>query len=473
MDSAQSEMFDLGISGMAEVVIEAADDAVVIATASGPHDAALTIVYANDAYLAMRGFTREEVIGRAPLELAQGLIQPEMIAVIADGLASQQPFREEVMALRGDGSHIWIDFSVRPLRNAQGDITHWVCVQRDITRHKTAIAELARRTHELEEIQSLAKIGSWRWEVGAEGIVCSAEACAMVGLPRRQSFVPFAALAQVTDAKDFRTIRSTLQNTAALGKSQTIEYPITTVDPGTRTIWARTYPEFGGDGRVVAVSGLNQDMTDRLRIEQSLRWNATHDRLTGLINMTALHERAPTVFASASADSAQVVLAVIDLDHLKLVNDTLGHAVGDGLIREAADRLLERLGARGHIARLGGDEFVFLGTWKGPSEQLAEYFDKVGRHLKQPFDYQGRQLDCSASIGVVLAAPQQAGIDTLMRVLLLFEQYAGGGRSPPGAARSGQAGRVEQAGGAVFPAAIFARAPAGDRFRGADAAQGG
>lgn len=415
MSREVSHFFDFGTPGMAEVVLKSADDGVVIVAVRPDREPSRSIAYVNDAYLQMTGFARDELIGQVPRGLAEGMVEPEVLARVAEQFARGEPFREELVVLRKDGSALWVDFSARPVTDKRGRLTHWVCVQRDITRHKTAMAELARHARDLEETQALAKIGSWRWEIGAEGIDCSAETCAMTGLPRKQSFVPFAMLATVTDPKDFRTIKSTLQKTAALCKSETFEYPIRSLHAGTRIIWARTYPELDSSGKVVAVSGLNQDVTDRLQIEETLRWNATHDHLTGLININTLYERASTVFASAEADQAHVVLAVIDLDHLKLVNDTLGHAVGDALIREAARRLLDRLGSHGHIARLGGDEFVFLGTWNGSTETLAENIETVVLQLKQPFDYQGRQLDCTASIGIVVAPPTQISTDTLMR----------------------------------------------------------
>jgi PAS domain S-box-containing protein len=329
-------------------ILQAADDAIVIAVASPVSHRENRIVYANAAYTRMTGFALEDLLGRVP-RLAEGAkLDHALRARIKARLAAHQPLREEVLIERKDGSPLWIDLSLRPLTNAQGELTHWVSVQRDITEHKTALDALARHALELEETQTLAKIGTWRWEVGANGIDCSAETCAMVGLPWARAFVPFDLLKIVTDPEDFRLILSTLQNTAAFEKSDTFEYPIKTVEKGTRTIWARTYPERDASGKIVAVGGLNQDVTDRLRIEQSMRWNATHDRLTGLLNMAALHERAETVLAAAKAGRARVVLALIDLDHLKMVNDTLGHAVGDAVIKEAASRLIDTLGSDGY-----------------------------------------------------------------------------------------------------------------------------
>lgn len=415
MPRPPTDAFDLTSPEITSAILQAADDAIVIAAVSDDPAQAMTIVFANAAYLKMTGFALEDVLGRTPRIASDTAVTPEVLARIASRLALGQPFREELTVMRKDGSPLWVDFSVRPLVDGGGRVTHWVSVQRDITEHKVTIEALARHARELEETQTLARIGSWRWEIGADGIDCSAETCAMAGLPRARSYVPFDALAQVTDPKDFRTIKSKLQRTAALGRSETVEYAITPPGSAPREIWARTYPERDSAGKIIAVTGLNQDVTDRLQIEKSLRWNASHDRLTGLINMTELHERAIGVFAAAEADAAQVVLALIDLDHLKLVNDTLGHAVGDALIREAARRLLDAMGPHGHIARLGGDEFVFLGSSRQTREELGEQIRTIVELLRQPFDHQGRQLDCMASIGVVAAPPDSARFDTLMR----------------------------------------------------------
>ncbi len=417
MPTPRPDRFDPTDPRITQAILQAADDAIVIAAVSDDPSQTLTVVFANAVYLNMTGFTLEDLLGQS-LRIASGrAVEREAAKRIGTRLFQGEPFREELQVTRKDGSPLWVDVSVHPLRNAAGKVTHWVSVQRDITEHKVTIEALARHASALEEIQTLARIGSWRWEIGSDVIDCSAETCAIAGLPRARAMVPFAALAGVTDPKDFRTIKSTLQKTVALGKSQTFEYPIFTETSGTRVIWAHTYPERDANGTVVAVAGLNQDITDRLRIEQRMRWNASHDRLTGLINMTELHERAVSVFAAAEAeaDSVQVMLALIDLDHLKLVNDTLGHAVGDALIREAAHRLLEVMGPHGHIARLGGDEFVFLGTARQSLEELSEHIRLIVERLRQPFDYQGRQLDCMASIGVAVAPPNSARFDTLMR----------------------------------------------------------
>ncbi len=415
MRTPPADRFELTDPAISRAILQAADDAIVIATAADALSGPMRIVFANAAYLEMTGFALRDLLDRRPPVATRKAVDREVMDRIGAKLALGQPFREELQIKRKDGSPLWVDVSVRPLHDANGKLTHWVSVQRDITEHKVAIEALARHARELEETQTLARIGSWRWEVGSDVIDCSAETCAMAGLPRARALVPFVGLAGVTDPKDFRTIKSTLQKTVALGKGQSFEYPIFTAVSGTRIIWAHTYPERDASGVVVAVSGLNQDVTERLRIEQSMRWNASHDRLTGLINMTELHERAVGVFAAAEAEGAQVVLALIDLDHLKLVNDTLGHAVGDALIREAARRLLEALGPHGHIARLGGDEFVFLGGARHSHEAISEQMRLIVERLRQPFDHQDRQLDCMASIGVVVAPPDSARFDTLMR----------------------------------------------------------
>lgn len=112
-------------------------------------------------------------------------------------------------------------------------------------------------------------------------------------------------------------------------------------------------------------------VTDRRNSEQGLLWNATLDSLTGLFNMDGLRSQASAIIARARATQSDLVLGLVDLDHLKLVNDALGHAVGDALIIEASCRLRDFFCKNTCIARLGGDEFVFLACTQRDEARLA------------------------------------------------------------------------------------------------------
>jgi diguanylate cyclase (GGDEF)-like protein/PAS domain S-box-containing protein len=143
------------------------------------------------------------------------------------------------------------------------------------------------------------------------------------------------------------------------------------------------------------------DITERKAAEERIWRAASHDPLTGLPNRAFFQSRLEQMLAQAERNGAGVSLLLIDLDHLKDVNETLGHDAGDTLLKEAADRLtaITENRDRDCVARLGGDEFVLI--VETPRSQGAEALaERVLAEMRHPFPYGGHLLTCEASIGV-------------------------------------------------------------------------
>jgi diguanylate cyclase (GGDEF)-like protein len=139
----------------------------------------------------------------------------------------------------------------------------------------------------------------------------------------------------------------------------------------------------------------------RRQAEDNLHFLATHDALTGLPNRLMFREHLDELLARARADATALHVLFIDLDRFKDVNDSLGHNVGDLLLRSVVARLHDALGHADMIARLGGDEFVVLVKQQGDGVAVAiETIDAIQAALAQPFVIGGSQLQVSASIGV-------------------------------------------------------------------------
>jgi len=148
---------------------------------------------------------------------------------------------------------------------------------------------------------------------------------------------------------------------------------------------------------------LLRDVTERKRQEHILLHRASHDALTGLPNRTRLHESLASALARARSEGdAAVALLLLDLDHFKEVNDTLGHPIGDALLRAVGRRLERMLRPGDVIARLGGDEFAVLlpGADETDARGVAE---RLTEALAAPFDVAGMSLHVGASAGVAVA----------------------------------------------------------------------
>jgi diguanylate cyclase (GGDEF)-like protein/PAS domain S-box-containing protein len=148
--------------------------------------------------------------------------------------------------------------------------------------------------------------------------------------------------------------------------------------------------------------GTAADVTSRKQAEARIEQLTTRDALTGLANRALLTDRTTSAIGNAARTRTQVALLVIDLDRFKLVNDSLGHAAGDALLRAVAERLQNALRREDTLARLGGDDFVLLWNGLKSREEGATLGERLLSILTRPFTIEGRTLTVSASIGIAL-----------------------------------------------------------------------
>jgi len=183
----------------------------------------------------------------------------------------------------------------------------------------------------------------------------------------------------------------------------------------TRFVQMRVYVVHDGEGRLVRRAGVIQDVTERKAQEARIEHLAYHDSLTGLPNRTMLMDRLGQAMSQAQRLDQQVAVLFIDLDRFKLVNDSLGHAVGDQLLQEIARRLRAALRENDTVARVGGDEFqVVVCNVAGPTD-AARIAEKLMRTLAEPFTLEGQELHVTASLGVSLFPRDGASGELLLK----------------------------------------------------------
>jgi diguanylate cyclase (GGDEF)-like protein/PAS domain S-box-containing protein len=167
-----------------------------------------------------------------------------------------------------------------------------------------------------------------------------------------------------------------------------------------------------GDVRYVA---LFADISERKAHEQRIDYLARHDSLTGLYNRRQLDERGGHLLSRARRGDAGAALLLIDLDHFKHINDSLGHAVGDQLLIEAASRLNSAVRTSDLVARLGGDEFVVLLESIVAPCDIVPIVEKIVATLAMPYSIFGHTLHASCSVGVSLCPANGADMETLLK----------------------------------------------------------
>jgi diguanylate cyclase (GGDEF)-like protein/PAS domain S-box-containing protein len=169
-------------------------------------------------------------------------------------------------------------------------------------------------------------------------------------------------------------------------------------------------------GETLGLQGIIHDVTERKRAEVRLEHDALHDGLTGLPNRALFMDRLEQAVRRAEREpDPSFALLFLDLDRFKAVNDTLGHAAGDEILRRTADLL--RSCVRGHdtVARLGGDEFVVLLDGIGSVREAAHVADRMIDALGRPYRLKGREYFTTASIGITWPTERRSAPDMLLR----------------------------------------------------------
>ena len=191
-------------------------------------------------------------------------------------------------------------------------------------------------------------------------------------------------------------------------------------------------PIFDEHGRFMGFRGIGTDLTEQRRTEQEISRLARFDSLTGLPNRAMMRQTLDEALRNASRRQKGCALFLIDLDRFKNVNDTLGHPIGDALLRQVSERLKSVMGNHGQVGRLGGDEFkaVLPGIVEtGLLESLAK---TLIEQVSRPYTIEGHKVSIGASVGIAIGDPGRACADALVRnadLALYAAKAAGRGKA--------------------------------------------
>jgi diguanylate cyclase (GGDEF)-like protein/PAS domain S-box-containing protein len=329
-------------------------------------------------------------------------------------LDRREPFRDLQLRRRDEkGESVVISVSGKPVFDAHGRFSGYRGVGRNITqrkRTKRSLREIVERFRSLTELSS-----DWYWEMDAalrftyvsEGIrkVRGIGPESLVGKRRWEND-------HVSGADEMARHRATLEahlpfRDFVLARSNA---------DGRITYVSHTgKPIFDDKGVFRGYRGVARDITARVRAEEELARMAHYDALTGLPNRALLQGRLKR--AMARADRGRTLLAVmfLDLDQFKEINDSLGHAMGDAVLKEAALRLESCLRSTDTVARLGGDEFTILLEDVRSAEEITRVADKLLRSISERADVAGHEMHLSTSIGVTVYPLDHHDADTLLR----------------------------------------------------------
>ena len=220
---------------------------------------------------------------------------------------------------------------------------------------------------------------------------------------------------EIVHKDDRDRIQSELSQMIARGTKTCLEYRVHLLGYGERYFESEASLIREPDGKVKQIVMVSRDITDRKAMEAYILHQSFHDALTGLPNRLLLEDRMIHATAQLGRQYAPVAVLFIDLDRFKDINDTLGHAAGDRLLQEVAERLIRCVRDGDTVARLSGDEFVVLLTGLNDARDAALVADKIVAAVSEPCQICGRELRVSLSIGIAVFPNDGQNIDELLR----------------------------------------------------------
>ncbi|MEM8640475.1 MAG: EAL domain-containing protein [Cyanobacteria bacterium P01_G01_bin.54] len=391
-----------------ERVVETSKNGIVLTDATQVDN---PVSYVNPAFEAMTGYTAAEMVGQNCRMLQGPDTDPQAIQQLRLAIATVQSCSVTLRNYRKDGTPFWNTVDIAPIFNEQGYLTHFVGIQTDITQRYQA--ELARQASEEKYRQIVETTTEGIWLVDQDGRTSfvNAQMAQMLG------YTPEAMLG--------KTFLDFMDESAQRGACQALAQSAS--DP------TQTYHDFcfrRQDGQILwgrlSLSALFEDqvylgslamvtnITDRKRAEDQLEYLAYYDSLTDLPNRTRFMEALSQAIETAATPD-QFAVCFLDLDNFKIINDGLGHAVGDQLLVALAQRLRHCLRPQDLLARLSGDEFTILLPELPDRTTATALLDRLNQALKAPFTFDDYEIVSSISIGVVFFDPSYTRSADLLR----------------------------------------------------------
>lgn len=368
------------------------------------NDAHWTMEFVSEGCFTLTGYQPQDLLLNRILSFEQ-LIHPEDRARVRSSveaaLGEQRRYEVEYRITHADGGSRWVWERGSGSFDDQGRIESLEGIVQDITERKRSEESLAEAERRYRSIFENAIEGIFQSTPDAGYVTVNPALARMYGYDSPEQLI---ALLRDIDRQLYVEPGRRTRFMAALARDGSVtnfESQVYRRDGSVMWISENAREVRDAEGQLIMYEGTVEAITERKLHDAAMRYQATHDALTGLPNRLLLQERLQQALDAARELGGQVAVAFIDLDQFKLINDSLGHHTGDALLRTMAQRLRACLREDGVVARQSGDEFVVLlsRTHRGAIAYLAGLILDA---ISQPCMIGGRELRVTCSIGISL-----------------------------------------------------------------------
>ena len=314
------------------------------------------------------------------------------------------------------------DFIAKPMNPAI--LEHRV---RYMLRGSTTLNALMRSEARLGLAQRIAKIGNWEWHPSTGQFLVSPELCRLMGIRVQDFGGTKEAFLDRVHVDDRVVVDHALQSILAERRPCDIDHRIVFPQGGEFTVNLQAEAVFDDQLKTMMIVGTAKDISERKRSEREIHRLAYYDSLTGLPNRVLFKDRVTQAIAHARRYQSTLALLFLDLDRFKVINDTLGHNIGDLLLKQVADRLADSIrhsdsvsrsvekGEAHELARLGGDEFTVLLTNIRQVQDAGLVARRILESLSRSFLIDGHEISVTTSVGIAIFPTDGDSVDQLLK----------------------------------------------------------
>lgn len=398
------------------LVAERSSNAVLLA------DANRNVVWVNEAFVQLMGYGPEYAVGQRLSGLLQASsVEPHAFAQFANAVKQGKGFKQEIKILAANDSRRWALVDMQPIFDDAGGLSGWVLIASDLTEARAQQQMLALAVEG-------AGLGTWQWDIPTGKLHCNVRMLEILGYENTHPEMTSANWNALVHPDDLGAWIDSA--TAHLGDSSLPHRMSLRIRHGSgRWVWlmmAGQVVDRTENGRPTHMAGVAMDVQAQKVMEQQLRMAARTDGLTQLPNRTVVLDSIRNAIERKRIQSGyHFAVLFLDFDRFKQVNDTLGHSVGDELLRQIAQRLQDGLRPGdslmhssdfAHVAaRIGGDEFVILLDDIRGDLDAEVVAGRLIDMLAVPYVIGAHKVNSTVSIGIVTSVHAAEDADGVLR----------------------------------------------------------
>ncbi|MBY0453891.1 MAG: EAL domain-containing protein [Burkholderiaceae bacterium] len=368
------------------------------------NDAYWTMVFVSQGCTALTGYAPEQLLGKTDISW-EYITHPEdrarVRAVISAAVEAGQRFTVQYRISTASGETRFVVERGIAVRDEQNALVIEGFIE-DITLRQTTLEALEHAELRYRHIFEHASEGIFQTTRDGQYLAANPALARIYGYATAQELM--TDLSDIDRRLYVKAGRREVFHRLMKAQGQVLNFESEVYRHDGTRIWISENAHIvrGPQGEFICYEGTVQDISERRHYQEQLERQANHDLLTGLPNRVLLGDRIEQGIARATRLGYYLALVFIDLDNFKFINDSLGHAAGDELLKEVGTRLASCLRSSDTVARLGGDEFVLVINDHYRTSSVISLLERVLQEIGRPIQLSGREFHVGASLGVAL-----------------------------------------------------------------------